>query len=170
MYSPFQKPLRSLAKQLKLFLIDCDGVLTDNHVSVSADAEAAGFSVRDEGAIFLMKQAGIIPLVVSGRDSAYAETFCKRNDVRCYTGVRDKKTFILELMVNEYFGTPIETVAYMGDGLADIEIMRSVGLSIAVADAIDAVKEVATLVTQAKGGQHAVWEAAQTILDARNSK
>lgn len=165
----FKKPLDTYAKALKLFVMDCDGVLTDGRVLMNgAGGESAHFSIRDEGGIQLLKKHGIVPLVLSGRHSDYVRGFCQKNDIRGHAPVDDKKTFLLELIVRDFPGTSLEEIAYIGDGIADVEIMRCVGLPIAVADAVREVHECAIMTTEAKGGAHAVREACDAICAARD--
>jgi 3-deoxy-D-manno-octulosonate 8-phosphate phosphatase (KDO 8-P phosphatase) len=155
------------AKRVKLLLMDCDGVLTDGRIWLTADgAEQKAFHVRDGQGIVLLHLAGVQTGIISGRASAATErratelgmTFLRQ-------GVTDKVATFEDLLAGA--GLAADECAYIGDDVGDIEIMRRVGLAVAVADAASAAKHVAHLVTATAGGKGAVREVCETILQAQ---
>jgi 3-deoxy-D-manno-octulosonate 8-phosphate phosphatase (KDO 8-P phosphatase) len=155
------------AKRIKLLLMDCDGVLTDGRIWLTADGEEQkAFHVRDGQGIVLLHRAGVQTGIISGRASAATERRARELGMTFLRqGVTDK-VLVLEEVLREAGISP-DQCAYIGDDVGDIEIMRRVGLAVAVADAADAAKHVAHFVTTAAGGKGAVREVCEAILQAR---
>ena len=154
--------------EITLLLMDCDGVLTDGRLYFSARGEEMKvFDVRDGQGIVSWHKAGFRSGIISGRGAC--EIIERRaaeigiEFVRCNSSdkVRDFEDIVLSV------GVERENVAYIGDDIGDIELMKRVGLSIAVADAVRETREAATHVTRAKGGRGAVREVVDMLLAAR---
>ena len=147
--------------------MDCDGVLTDGRIWLTADGEEQkAFHVRDGQGIVLLHGAGVQTGIISGRASAATERRARELGMTFLRqGVTDK-VLVLEEVLREAGVSP-DHCAYIGDDVGDIEIMRRVGLAVAVADAADAAKHVAHFVTTAAGGKGAVREVCEAILQAR---
>ncbi|MEP7148401.1 MAG: HAD hydrolase family protein [Acidobacteriota bacterium] len=150
---------------IKLLLMDCDGVLTDGRLYFSASGEAMKvFDVRDGQGIVSWHKAGFKSGIISGRGAG--EIIRRRADelgiefviVDSSDKVKDFEAIVSSL------GIKAENVAYIGDDVGDVELMRLVGFAAAVADAVQDVKAVATYVTNAKGGRGAVREVADLLL------
>ena len=148
--------------------MDCDGVLTDGRLYFSARGEEMKvFDVRDGQGIVLWHKAGFKSGIISGR--AAGEIIQRRADelgmefVR--TSVADKVAVFDEIISS--LGISAENVAYIGDDVGDIDLMKRVGYAVAVADAVTETKAVAAYVTQAKGGRGAVREVIDLLLDGR---
>jgi 3-deoxy-D-manno-octulosonate 8-phosphate phosphatase (KDO 8-P phosphatase) len=148
--------------------MDCDGVLTDGRLYFSSRGEEMKvFDVRDGQGIVSWHKAGFHSGIISGRGAE--EIIKKRADelgiefVR--TNSRDKITDFQEIIL--FLHVAPENVAFVGDDVGDIELMKRVGFAVAVADAVDDVKLVATHVTNAKGGRGAVREVIDILLRAR---
>ena len=156
------------AKRIKLLLMDCDGVLTDGRIWMTADGdEVKAFHVRDGQGIVLLHRAGVRTGIISGRISAATER--RANELRMNfvrQGVSEKVAVFDDLLGEARLSS--DECAYIGDDVGDIEIMRRVGLAVAVADAADAAKLVAHIVTTAAGGRGAVREVCDLILEAQN--
>jgi len=155
------------ARRIKLLLMDCDGVLTDGRIWLTADGdEAKAFHVRDGQGIVLLHRAGVQTGIISGRTSAATERRANELGMNFLRqGVSEKVAVFNDLM--EEVGLAADECAYIGDDVADLEIMRRVGLAVAVADAADAAKHVAHFVTTAAGGNGAVREVCETILQVQ---
>jgi YrbI family 3-deoxy-D-manno-octulosonate 8-phosphate phosphatase len=148
--------------------MDCDGVLTDGRLYFSRDGEALKvFNVRDGQGIVEWHKAGFHSGIISGR-GAKAIIQARANELGIKyvrTGSTDKLADLKEIVADAGFGT--EEVAFVGDDVGDLEIMQAVGFSVAVADAIDEVKAVASYVTNAKGGEGAVREVIDKLLSPK---
>ena len=155
------------AARIKLLLMDCDGVLTDGRIWLNADGdEQKTFHVRDGQGIVLLHRAGLQTGIISGRTSAATERRASELGITFLRqGVTDKVA-AFDYLLRQAAVSPDEC-AYVGDDVGDVEIMRRVGLAVAVADAADEAKHVAHLVTTAAGGKGAVREVCETILKAQ---
>lgn len=153
-------------KNVQLVLLDCDGVLTDGYVQVdSAGNEYARFSHRDGMGIKLLKRAGVKIIVVTTQVSLYVTARCKKMQIPCHQAVEDKTEFVRHLITTENID-PMHVI-FMGDDVQDLGPMSIVGLPVAVADAVEGVKIKAVYVTERKGGEHAVREVCDLILEAK---
>jgi 3-deoxy-D-manno-octulosonate 8-phosphate phosphatase (KDO 8-P phosphatase) len=154
-------------KAVRLLLLDVDGVLTRGEIVYSDDGqETKAFNVKDGLGIRLLMQAGIDVGIVTARRSGALLRRCRDLGIsRIYDGVGDKAA-VLDRILSETGATPAE-IAFVGDDLPDIGLMRKVGLSIAPADAHEAVRGCADLTTAALGGLGAVREVCEGILKSK---
>jgi 3-deoxy-D-manno-octulosonate 8-phosphate phosphatase (KDO 8-P phosphatase) len=151
---------------IKLLLLDVDGVLTDGAIIYNADgSETKIFNVKDGLGVKLALKAGIKVGIVSGRSSPALDHRCRDLGISIvFEGIKNKLQ-ILEQIVDQTGISP-EHTAFMGDDLPDLPLMRNVGLSIAVADADQTVRNAADWVTAAAGGCGAVREVCEALLKA----
>ncbi len=167
---PTNPGVRARAAKIKILLMDVDGVLCDKMYFIPDTAgnviEFKGFDAQDGIALQWCKWKGMKTGVISGRDSPSVverARQCKMDYV--YQGHIEKIPILEEIMADAK-ASP-EEVAYIGDDLTDIVVMHRVGLGIAVSNARDEVKKEAHYVTETRGGQGAVREVIEMILDAR---
>jgi 3-deoxy-D-manno-octulosonate 8-phosphate phosphatase (KDO 8-P phosphatase) len=161
----------AVAGRIRLLALDVDGVLTDNGIFIGRvdgqSVELKRFDVQDGLGHVLMRTAGIPVAWVSGRHSE-ATTMRARElrveDVLQVPGP-DKLEALGALLARRRIAW--EDTAFMGDDLADLPVLRRVGLPIAVANAVEEVKAVAAYVTRAPGGRGAVREVVEVLLKAR---
>jgi 3-deoxy-D-manno-octulosonate 8-phosphate phosphatase (KDO 8-P phosphatase) len=162
-----QITLAKRAKETKLLLLDVDGVLTDGSIILDGeDNELKSFHVRDGHGIKMLIKAGIQVAIITGRYSKVVERRARELGIsevyqRCH-----RKTVALDHIL-EKLGLHEEEVAYMGDDLVDVPILRRVGLSIAVNDATHEAKEHAMMITRSPGGKGAVREVCDFLLKAK---
>lgn len=168
--TPKPLELAGLASRLHLLLLDVDGVLTDGGIIlIGKDEEAKRFDVQDGMGISIARAAGLKVGIVTSRSSSVVERRAKElNMDELFQGAK-RKAEVLEQLVRKY-GIEPSQVAYMGDDIQDISIMRRVGIPIAVQNAVKAVKECSVYVTQACGGHGAVREAVEWLLDLRGDR
>jgi len=161
------KTLPEKLKDIQLLLLDVDGVLTDGSIIYSdADSETKVFNVKDGFGLKLVMAAGIKVGLVTGRKSEALHRRCRDLGIRyVYDGVTQKAQ-LLDKIVTETGVGPGNT-AFIGDDLPDLPLMRHIGLSIAVADAHELVREYSNWVTSAPGGRGAVREVCDALLKAR---
>ena len=150
--------------------MDCDGVLTDGRLYFSKDGEALKvFNVRDGQGIVSWHKAGFESGIISGRHAV--DIIRARADelgikyIRA--GSKDKVADLREIAAD--IGVDFSEIAFIGDDVGDIEIMKAVGFSVAVADAVDEVRSIASYVTKTSGGNGAVREVVDMLLGARSS-
>ena len=160
-----------LASKIRLLVMDVDGVLTDGKLyNVPGPdgnmAETKGFDSQDGIALQWMARLGIPTGLISGRVSpATVERArqCKMKYV--YQGHTEKIPILQEILAD----AKVEAgeVAYIGDDLTDVVVMRRVGLAVATANARPEVKAIAHYVTRVPGGQGAVREVIELLLQAQ---
>lgn len=155
------------AKEIRLLLLDVDGVLTDGRLYFGPGGEALKvFHVRDGHGIKMAQQGGIEVAFLSGRRSDAAFQRARELGItRFYEGLRDKVAVLEELQAA--LNLPSQAVAAVGDELVDLPLMAQVGLAVAVADAALEVKAAAHWVTRLPGGQGAVREVCDLLLKAQ---
>lgn len=154
-------------KNIRLLLLDVDGVMTDGRIIYGADdQEIKQFHVRDGLGIRLAMRAGIQVGVVTGRRSEALMNRCRNLGIELiYAGAVDKAS-LLERIAAESKVSP-EAMAFVGDDLVDLPLMQKVGLSFAVADAHELVRAHADLTTAAPGGSGAVREICELLLKSQ---
>ncbi len=150
--------------EIKMFLTDCDGTLTDGGMYYSAEGEVMKkFNTRDGAGLRLLKERGIITGIVTGEICSSVRKRAEKLGVdELLMGVGDKKTAI-SLLCDKY-GMDIASVAYIGDDLNDVDAIAFVGYGICVSDGCPEAKTAAGYVTNARGGDGAVREAVDLIL------
>lgn len=162
-----ESEIQTRAARIKLFLMDCDGVLTDGRIWIlDHNDDQKGFYSRDGLGIELLHRAGLHSGVITGRvSSALARRahFLGMKYVR--QGCEDKVEAFAEVVAEA--GLTNDEVAFAGDDLNDIPLMLKSGLGIAVADAALETREHAHYVTKARGGAGAVREVVELILKAQ---
>lgn len=158
----------SRAKKVKLLLMDCDGVLTDGKLYFSANGEELKvFNVRDGQGLVSWHRAGFRSGIISGRNSVIVKKRATELGISyIIQGSLDKTYSFSEILIKENF-TP-EEVAFVGDDIADIDLLNTVGFSIAVADAETEVLEIVDYISNLKGGCGAVREITNLILRAKS--
>lgn len=151
-------------KQIKLLILDVDGVLTDGRLFFDDHGrEYKCFHARDGHGIKLLRQSGVEVAVISGRKSNTVAIRMQGLGVsHVYQGHEDKRAAFVEILRN--LDLSPKQVAYVGDDVLDLPIMIQVGFSVAVADANFAVKQRADWCTQTPGGLGAVREVCDLIM------
>lgn len=155
------------ARKTRLLMMDVDGVLTDGRIIQDGHGhELKVFDVKDGHGIVMAHRAKLRTALISGRES---ETIRRRAEELGIELVFQKIWNKLEVYEKILVDTELthDEVAYIGDDLIDIPLLRRVGLAVAVADAVDEVKTAAHLITQRPGGQGAVREVIELILRAQ---
>ncbi len=159
------------AARVKLFLMDVDGVLTDGHlINVPGPdgkmVETKMFDSQDGIALQWLNWCGIQTGVISGRLSPATDERARQVKMTyVYQGHIEKIPILEEIVAKS--GVAPDQIAYAGDDLTDLVILRRVGLAIAVANARAEVKRAAHYITAAKGGGGAVREICELLLQAQ---
>jgi len=152
--------------EIKMFLTDCDGTLTDAGMYYSPEGDSIKkFNTRDGVGLRLLKEQGIITGIITSEVSEAVNKRAEKLNVdELLMGVSNK----LEAIENLCAKYDIEkgSVAYIGDDLNDIDAISCVGFGICVNDAVEEVKNIADWITVLRGGVGAVREAADAILKA----
>jgi len=159
-----------LARRVRLVVLDVDGVLTDNGIYVGRNeagpVELKRFDVQDGLGVKMMVWAGIQVVLVSGRES-YATTLrAAELGIEAHQDGDARKIPLLESIL-ERLGADWQEVAMVADDLADLPVLRKVGLPVAVANAVAEVRARARWCTRTPGGHGAVREFSEELLKAR---
>jgi 3-deoxy-D-manno-octulosonate 8-phosphate phosphatase (KDO 8-P phosphatase) len=165
--SPDEAALVARARQVRMILMDVDGVLTDGSLVYMPDGgEAKAFHARDGAGIKLAQRAGLMIGIISGRESL--ATLRRAEELgldEIHQHVSDKQATFDEMLARRGFSD--DQVCFIGDDVVDVSVMKRVGLPAAPADAHPTVLEHAALVTQHCGGRGAVREVIDLILRAQ---
>lgn len=163
---PDAQKLWAAAAQVRLLILDCDGVLTDGGLYYGAEGEALKrFDVKDGHGLVMARLVGLPTAVISGRQTRIVEVRGRElGFIAIHGGSRDKRE-ALEAICAAQQVSPAEC-AYMGDDLNDLGPMAEVGFSACPADAVLEVRQNALFVTQSVGGRGAVRELVELLLRA----
>jgi len=156
-----------LAQDIKLLVLDVDGVLTDGGLYYGDDGIVMKrFNVQDGLGIKLAQAVGLEIGVITGLNQKPVETRVRELGItHYYAGKHDKAPLFEEIC--EKVGVSFSEAAYIGDDWIDLSVMRLAGLSMSVPNAVPEAIQAADWVSSRKGGDGAVREAIAFILDAR---
>jgi len=147
---------------IKLLVLDFDGVMTDGFVYVDQEGrESVRCSRRDGLGLGFLAERGVKAVVISKEKNGVVAARCRKLGVECFSGIDDKPTLFKELLARE--GVAPERVCFVGDDVTDVECLGLAGIGVTVADGVPAAKDAADHVTRAKGGDHAVREICDLI-------
>lgn len=163
-YTQFQI---SKAKKIRAVVFDVDGVLTNGGIIYTNNGdELKVFNVKDGQIIKHLKAHKILVGAITGRTSALVDRRCKELNLNFhYQNVNDKFAVYQEVL--KKYQLRDEEVAYIGDDIIDLKLIKQAGLGIAPADALEYVRAHADVVTEKGGGDGVVREAADFILAAQ---
>ncbi len=159
--------LTATAKTIELVIFDVDGVLTDGSLFIGDDGqEYKAFNSKDGHGIRMLQECGIRAAILTGRSSEVVKHRTRDLGIELVMqGHRDKRPAFAELLKET--GLDPAVVAYVGDDVVDLPVMKQVGLAIAVADSHPMVLEHADWITHAKGGRGAGREVCEFLMRAR---
>jgi 3-deoxy-D-manno-octulosonate 8-phosphate phosphatase (KDO 8-P phosphatase) len=156
-------------KNIKLLILDVDGVMTDGRIIFDSNGvESKFFNVKDGHGIKMAQRAGIEFAIISGRHSqVVANRAAELGIVHVYQKATDKLTPYLDIL--EKTGLDDAQVAFMGDDVIDIPVLRRVGFAAAPADAVEEVLPHVHFITNNRGGWGAVREVCDLLLKGQES-
>jgi 3-deoxy-D-manno-octulosonate 8-phosphate phosphatase (KDO 8-P phosphatase) len=165
--SAAEAALLERARGVRLAIFDVDGVMTDGTLYIGAQGEAfKAFNILDGHGMKMLQAAGVATAIISGRSSeAVARRAAELSVAHVVQGSADKVADFERLIAS--VGVAAKSCSFVGDDLPDLAIMQRCGLAVAVANAVDAVKQGAHYVTRASGGKGAVREFCELVLRAR---
>lgn len=152
---------------IELLLLDVDGVLTDGSITYSDSGEQIKtFNSRDGLGLRLLMDSGIGVGIITGRKSNALKYRCENLGITLlFDGIKDKLKALDTIILQT--GTAAEKIAFAGDDLIDLPVIKKVGFSFCVPDAPKEVKDHSDCVTLLKGGRGAVREICESILKAK---
>ena len=151
-------------KRIKMFAMDVDGTLTDGKIYIGNRGEVfKAFDVKDGLGIKKLMNAGILPVIITGRSSEIVTYRCKELGIQfVYQGVKDKLQLLQKIADEQEIG--LDEVAYIGDDLNDYEVLKMVGVGFVPNDAIPGLNGNGLIRLSKKGGRGAVREAIDRLL------
>lgn len=164
--------LKKRAAQIEVLLMDVDGTLTDGAVTLLSQTEETAleiktFDAHDGQGLTLAHTAGLRTGCITGRQSSALLRRAREMNMEFVYMKQPLKMPAYEEILRKT-GVPDSAVAYVGDDLPDLPLMRRVGLAVAVGDAVPEVKKAAHYVTKALAGRGAIRETVELILKAKS--
>ena len=163
--------VKKRASRIKVLLMDVDGTLTDGSVTLLSQTDGSAleiknFDAHDGQGFTLAVTAGLHTGVITGRASAALRRRCKELDITFVYEKQGHKIAAYEDVLRRT-GAKESEVAFVGDDLPDLMVMRRVGLAVAVGNATEEVKRAAHYITKANGGKGAARETVELILKSK---
>jgi 3-deoxy-D-manno-octulosonate 8-phosphate phosphatase (KDO 8-P phosphatase) len=162
-----QSNIKEKLKKIKLLILDVDGVMTDGRIIMDSEGrELKNFDVRDGHGIKMIQRYGIKVAILTGRKSKVVEHRAKDLEIEdVYQKAFNKKEVFEKILQKHKLSN--KEVAFMGDDIVDIPVLKIVGFSASVANALDIVKKQVDYITKNNGGRGAVREVCEMILQAQ---
>jgi 3-deoxy-D-manno-octulosonate 8-phosphate phosphatase (KDO 8-P phosphatase) len=160
-----------LARRIRLVAFDVDGVLTDGGIilgdAAGARVELKQYDIQDGLGIKMLQQAGILTAIITGRESVSVALRAKELDVDDLVQDREARKVPALHKLAAARGLTMDQIAFVGDDLPDLGVLRLVGLPVAVGNATAEVRRTATVQLTRTGGAGAVREFCELLLRAR---
>lgn len=156
-------------KNIKLIVLDVDGVLTDGSLYIGSNqVEYKQFNTQDGMGITLAHYAGLKTAIITGRKSEAVAKRAKELKINyVYQGISNKLEVLSELLIE--LRLKADEICYMGDDINDLPILKTAGISFAPDNAVGLVKESVDIVTKQSGGNGAVREMVEAILQEQTN-
>tara|TARA_B110001454_G_C12704404_1_gene427992 strand:+ start:1193 stop:1690 length:498 start_codon:yes stop_codon:yes gene_type:complete len=156
--------IKKKLKKIRLVITDVDGVLTDGGIFYSKNGEfLKKFNTRDSMGMELLLNCGINTVMLTRENSEIVKKRAKKIKIaELYSNVADKKSILPKILKN--YNVRIDEIAYIGDDINDLEIMRSIGFAATPNDGNTEVKKISNYICKMKGGEGAFREIADLIL------
>jgi 3-deoxy-D-manno-octulosonate 8-phosphate phosphatase (KDO 8-P phosphatase) len=159
--------LTQRAIAIRMFLLDVDGVLTDGKLYFSNHGdELKAFNIQDGLGIKFLQRSGIAVGIVTGKRSHLVANRARDLGIEIVVQGREDKLVAIQEIISHH-NIQLSEVAYMGDDLPDMSAISAVGLGMTVANGVKEVKKSAHWISQYHGGNGAVREACELILNAQ---
>lgn len=154
---------------IKMLVLDVDGTLTDGKIYMSANGELMkAFNIKDGYAIAHLREYGIEPCIITGRESEIVRQRCVELKItELYQGVSNKLFKLKEVCSKKDLELP--NVAYIGDDVNDLSCIQQCGCTACPADAVKAVRDKVDYVCSEKGGEGAVREFCEYIISRQTN-
>lgn len=158
------KNLVSKFRNIKLVISDVDGVLTDNNIYIDDNGlESKKFSIADGVGAYLAKKFGLKIALISARKSKATRIRARQLKIRQVFLGREDKLVVYE-KIKKNLRLKDSQIAYIGDDLVDIPVLKKAGIAICVKDASILIKKYADYITRAEGGGGALREVVEMVL------
>jgi 3-deoxy-D-manno-octulosonate 8-phosphate phosphatase (KDO 8-P phosphatase) len=159
----------ALFKNIKLFVFDVDGVLTDGSLLLLENGEMARtMNIKDGYALQLAIKKGYDILILSGGNSLPVKKRLEKLGIKnIFLSVKNKKEILQKYITDKDY--KVEQILFMGDDIPDVLIMQSVGVACAPADAVAEIKKIAHYISPLAGGKGCVRDVIEKVLKLNNN-
>ena len=156
--------LQKKCKKINIVLTDVDCVLTDGGMYYTENGDVMKkFHTRDGMGVSLLKKKKISTIVITKEKTKFVRKWAKKMNVeKLYDGIQKKEDLVNTICVR--YNVKLEELAYIGDDVNDLELLKKVGLSATPADGIAEAKKISDYVCKSRGGEGAFRELADLIL------
>lgn len=160
--------LRKKAKKIKIILTDVDCVLTDGGMYYTENGDIMKkFHTRDGMGVTLLRKEKISTIVITKEKTKFVKLWAKKMQIeKLYDGIQKKEDLVNEIC--DHYNVKQEELAYIGDDVNDIALLKKVGLSATPANGISEVKKICDYICALKGGEGAFRELADLILQTKD--
>lgn len=161
-----KKELETKAQRIKMILTDVDGVLTDGSMYYSTKGEELKkFNTKDGMAVELLLKIGIKTVFISKESSKIALVRAKKVKVNAFLGISNKELYLHKIC--EKYNLKPKEIAYIGDDINDMKIMKLIGLSFAPKDSVNQILKIANHICKSNGGEGVLREVAELIIQIK---
>jgi len=159
--------LRNKCRKISIVLTDVDCVLTDGGMYYTENGDIMKkFHTRDGMGVSLLRRKKISTIIITKEKTKFVKKWAKKMNVeKLYDGI-EKKEDLVTTICSKYDVT-LQELAYIGDDINDLELLKKVGLSVTPADGITDAKKICNYICKSKGGEGAFRELADLILQTR---
>jgi 3-deoxy-D-manno-octulosonate 8-phosphate phosphatase (KDO 8-P phosphatase) len=159
--------LRNKCRKISIVLTDVDCVLTDGGMYYTENGDIMKkFHTRDGMGVSLLRRKKIPTIIITKEKTKFVKKWAKKMNVeKLYDGI-EKKEDLVTTICSKYDVT-LQELAYIGDDINDLELLKKVGLSVTPADGITDAKKICNYICKSKGGEGAFRELADLILQTR---
>ena len=159
-----EKKIISKCRLIKLMITDVDGVLTDGGMYYSEKGESLKkFNTRDAMGMELLKEINIPTLLITRENSKIVQKRAKKIKVMLYMNIKNKELLLPKIC--KKYNVKLQNIAYIGDDVNDLEIMKQIGFSGTPQDAMDEIKNISDYVCSLRGGEGSFREFANLIIN-----
>ena len=159
--------LRNKCRNISIVLTDVDCVLTDGGMYYTENGDIMKkFHTRDGMGVSLLRKKKIATIIITKEKTKFVKKWAKNMNVeKLYDGIQKKEDLVIKIC-NKYNVT-LQELAYIGDDVNDLELLKKVGLSATPADGITDAKKICDYICKSKGGEGAFRELADLILETK---
>ena len=157
--------MKLLGKNIKLIAYDFDGVMTNNKVLILPNGDEAVFVNRSDGlAVEKINHFNVIQIIISSEKNPIVVKRAEKLNIQVFNGVKNKLDS-LNRFLSEHINIKLDNVAFVGNDINDLDIMKNVGLKISPSDAVEEIIKLSDFTTLSKGGDGVIRDIYRKICE-----
>ncbi len=157
--------MKLLGKNIKLIVYDFDGVMTDNKVLILPNGDEAVFVNRSDGlAVQKINHLNVIQIIISSEKNPIVIKRSEKLNIQVFNGIENKLDALIRFL-SEHINIELDNVAFVGNDINDLEIMKNVGLKISPFDAVEEILKLSDFTTPSKGGDGVIRDIYRKICE-----